>query len=60
MFEDALKTSGYEGQFIVRELIELIDECMEYAIPEHELLVESVTEAIVIQEVLVADEMRSH
>ncbi len=30
MFEDALKTSGYEGQFVVRELIELIDECMEY------------------------------
>ena len=30
MFEDALKTSGYEGQFIVRELIELIDECMDY------------------------------
>lgn len=31
MFEDALKTSGYEGKFVVRELIELIDECMEYA-----------------------------
>lgn len=30
MFEDALKTSGYEGQFIVRELIELIDECVQY------------------------------
>lgn len=30
MFEDALKTSGYEGKFVVRELIELIDECMEY------------------------------
>lgn len=29
MFEDALKTSGYEGKFIVRELIELIDECLE-------------------------------
>ena len=34
MFEDALKTSGYEGKFIVRELIELIDECMDY--PEEE------------------------
>jgi len=33
MFEDALKTSGYEGKFIVRELIELIDECMEYDAP---------------------------
>jgi hypothetical protein len=33
MFEDALKTSGYEGKFIVRELIELIDECMEYEEP---------------------------
>jgi Fe-S oxidoreductase len=30
MFEDALKTSGYEGKFVVRELIELIDECIEY------------------------------
>lgn len=31
MFEDALKTSGYEGQFIVRELIELITEASERA-----------------------------
>lgn len=30
MFEDALKTSGFEGKFVVRELIELIDECVEY------------------------------
>jgi Fe-S oxidoreductase len=30
MFEDALKTSGYEGKFVVRELIELIEECVEY------------------------------
>lgn len=30
MFEDALKTSGYEGQFIVRELIELIEECVQF------------------------------
>ncbi|MDP3744716.1 MAG: heterodisulfide reductase-related iron-sulfur binding cluster [Methylotenera sp.] len=30
MFEDALKTSGFEGQFVVKELIELIDECIEY------------------------------
>lgn len=31
MFEDALKTSGFEGKFVVRELIELVDECLEYA-----------------------------
>jgi len=30
MFEDALKTSGYEGKFVVRELIELIEECVEF------------------------------
>ena len=40
MFEDALKTSGYEGKFIVRELIELIDECMEYNVPEKEVFQE--------------------
>lgn len=34
MFEDALKTSGFEGQFVVRELIELIDECVEYEAAE--------------------------
>jgi Fe-S oxidoreductase len=34
MFEDALKTSGFEGKFIVRELIELIDECIEYEVWE--------------------------
>lgn len=28
MFEDALKTSGYEGRFVVRELIELIAESL--------------------------------
>jgi Fe-S oxidoreductase len=28
MFEDALKTSGYEGRFVVRELIELIGEAL--------------------------------
>jgi hypothetical protein len=38
MFEDALKTSGYEGQFIVRELIELINECIDYPQPETEVL----------------------
>ena len=43
MFEDALKTSGYEGQFIVRELIELIDECMDYPeeVVEKEVVAES-------------------
>lgn len=30
MYEDALKTAGYEGKFVVRELIELIEECVEY------------------------------
>ncbi|MDR2874777.1 MAG: 4Fe-4S dicluster domain-containing protein [Methylobacillus sp.] len=34
MFEDALKTSGFEGRFVVRELIELIDECVEYEVWE--------------------------
>jgi hypothetical protein len=28
MFEDALKTTGHEGQFVVRELIELIREAV--------------------------------
>lgn len=38
MFEDALKTSGFEGKFVVRELIELIDECIEYnAIESNEI-----------------------
>jgi hypothetical protein len=40
MFEDALKTSGYEGKFIVRELIELIDECVEYEVWEETALAE--------------------
>lgn len=30
MFEDAVKAAGFEGQFVVRELIELVDECIEY------------------------------
>jgi Fe-S oxidoreductase len=34
MFEDALKTSGFEGKFVVRELIELIDECIEFEVWE--------------------------
>lgn len=34
MFEDALKTSGFEGKFVVRELIELINECVEDGDPE--------------------------
>jgi len=40
MFEDALKTSGYEGKFVVRELIELIDECVEYEVWEETALTE--------------------
>lgn len=34
MFEDALKTSGFEGKFVVKELIELIDECIEHDVYE--------------------------
>jgi Fe-S oxidoreductase len=33
MFEDALKTAGYEGKFVVRELIELLDEAMDLPQP---------------------------
>lgn len=40
MFEDALKTSGFEGKFIVRELIELIDESVEYEVMEETALIE--------------------
>jgi hypothetical protein len=29
MFEDALKTTGNEGKFVVRELIELLREALE-------------------------------
>ncbi|WP_428851410.1 heterodisulfide reductase-related iron-sulfur binding cluster [Imbroritus primus] len=29
MFEDALKTAGYEGKFVVRELIEMISEALD-------------------------------
>jgi Fe-S oxidoreductase len=28
MFEDALKATGYEGKFVVRELIELVREAL--------------------------------
>lgn len=30
MFEDALKTGGYEGRFVVKELIELIEEAVQH------------------------------
>lgn len=30
MFEDARKTAGYEDKFVVKELIELITECVEF------------------------------
>jgi Fe-S oxidoreductase len=33
MFEDGLKTAGYEGKFIVKELIELLDEAMDIVEP---------------------------
>jgi Fe-S oxidoreductase len=29
MFEDALKTTGYEGKFVVRELLEMLEEALE-------------------------------
>lgn len=44
MFEDALKTSGFEGRFVVRELIELIEECIEF--DEIEVEEEQVVEAV--------------
>jgi hypothetical protein len=34
MFEDALKTTGNEGKFVVRELIELIREAVPALRPE--------------------------
>jgi hypothetical protein len=33
MFEDALKTTGNEGKFVVRELIELIREAIPTSLP---------------------------
>ncbi|MCX4187079.1 heterodisulfide reductase-related iron-sulfur binding cluster [Methylophaga sp. OBS4] len=36
MFEDALKTSGNEGKFVVKELIELVNECIEFDDEEDE------------------------
>jgi len=34
MFEDAVKTTpGCEGRFVVKELIELVDECVDYPAP---------------------------
>lgn len=37
MYEDALKTAGYEGKFVVRELNELIDECVDYECSNREI-----------------------
>jgi hypothetical protein len=34
MFEDALKTTGNEGKFVVKELIELIREAIPARLPE--------------------------
>jgi hypothetical protein len=34
MFEDALKTTGNEGRFVVKELIELIREAIPVSTPE--------------------------
>jgi hypothetical protein len=34
MFEDALKTTGNEGKFVVKELIELIREAVPARLPE--------------------------
>lgn len=36
MFEDARKTAGYEDKFVVKELIELITECVEFDDEESE------------------------
>lgn len=36
MFEDARKTAGYEDKFVVKELIELITECVEFDVEESE------------------------
>lgn len=36
MFEDARKTAGYEDKFVVKELIELITECVEFVDEESE------------------------
>lgn len=36
MFEDARKTAGFEDKFVVKELIELITECVEFDIEEPE------------------------
>jgi hypothetical protein len=33
MFEDALKTTGNEGRFVVREIIELVREAMPLPAP---------------------------
>jgi hypothetical protein len=33
MFEDALKATGNEGRFVVRELIELVREALEQGQP---------------------------
>lgn len=34
MFEDARKTAGFEDKFVVKELIELITECVEFDVEE--------------------------
>jgi hypothetical protein len=34
MFEDALKATGNEGRFVVKELIELVREALESQTPE--------------------------
>jgi len=36
MFEDALKTTGYEGKFVVRELLEMLEESLELTLIEAE------------------------
>jgi Fe-S oxidoreductase len=37
MFEDALKTTGYEGKFVVRELLEMLEEALEINLVEAEV-----------------------
>ncbi|MFT7414391.1 MAG: Fe-S oxidoreductase, partial [Methylophagaceae bacterium] len=47
MFDDAHKTSGFEDKFVVRELIELINDCVVYDEPDVESDVVSIEQAAV-------------
>ncbi len=45
MMEDAVKSTGHEEDFVVRELIELVAECMDFDVAEDEPVVQA-TEAL--------------